>query len=206
MKTSLIDNNSTRAANFSFSALLFVLSGWTKLEILLLSRHAGYGAQLSSSVVGISLSIIACRRYRSWWMPMCRSMRATTLHQSSRAGWVAGGIVMAMAGFMLAYAMRTGLLGGAVGAGLLACVPWCRIALCRRSFFLSQVLLLAGGLPVVMTDAGQRHPVFLLADSWILWALAAGLLLATLRTKGAAMPPQAQVQAESKGLEDDVRR
>ena len=186
MKTSLLDKNSTRTANFSFSALLFVLFGWINLEILLVSRQAGYEARLSTAVVGISLSIIACRRYRTWWRPLADSMQASALHGSFRAGCIAGGMLVAMAGFALAYSMRTGLFGAVIGAGILAFCPWSRIAVCRRSFFLSQVLLVAGGLPVLITDAGRRHPVFLLADSWILWALAAGLLLTTLGTKRSA--------------------
>jgi hypothetical protein len=205
MKTSLLDMNPRRAANFSFSALLLVLFGWINIEILLLSRHAGYGGQLLTSVFGMSLSVIACRRYRTCWRPLAYSLPASALPPSWRARRMASGAALAAAGFVLAYAMRLGFLAAAVGAGSLIFFPWSRSTFCRKSFFLSQALLVAGGLPVLIRDAVHRHPVVLLADSWILWALAAGLLLATLRTKGSSIPAPGQAQAGPQVFEDSIR-
>ena len=205
MKTSLLDKNPRRAANFSFSALLFVLFGWINLEILLLSRHAGYGGQLLTSIFGMSLSVIACRRYRTWWRPLAYSLPATAFQSSWGTRRMASGVALAVAGVVLACAMRLGFLGAAVGTGILLFFPWSRSTFCRESYFLSQALLVAGGLPVLIRDASHRHPVFLLADSWILWALAAGLLLATLGTRGSSIPAPGEPQAGPKVVGDSIR-
>lgn len=56
----------TRAANFGFAALLFVLFDWANLEVLLLTTNAGIRSQLLTNALGVYLSIFAYCRCRSW--------------------------------------------------------------------------------------------------------------------------------------------
>jgi hypothetical protein len=70
MTTNKADKNASRASNFGFGALLFTLFGWINLEVLLVAKGGGLGGHLLNSALGLYLSAVAYRRYRTWWAPL----------------------------------------------------------------------------------------------------------------------------------------
>jgi hypothetical protein len=175
------ETNARTAANFAFGALLFALFGWMNLEVLLLANSRNAGGHVLACALGLCLTIAAYRRYRSCWVPLARSRRQFARQGASRACRIGSGFALAVAGFALASSMRTGFATGAViGAGILTLIPWSRNSFCRKYFFVSHTLLVAGGLPMLIMAAKDQDPFILLAVSGILWALASSLLLSTL--------------------------
>lgn len=205
MTRSKAEKNALRAANFGFSALLLALFGWINLEVLVVSNSAGIRGHLLTLAFGASLSTIAYRRYQTWWTPLAPSIHGNASRASSRSRWAACGL-LAGAGFLLAYAMRMDLITSvAVGAGTLTFVPWARSRFCREHFFVSHALLVAGGLPVLVINAKYQHPLVLLAETWFLWALAAGLLLSTLLPRKSVVAAAEQLHAEPKAYADNMQ-
>ena len=183
-----IGSMATREPNFAFGALLFALFGWMNLEVLLLKVHAAIGAHALACAFGLCLSAIACRRYRIWWGPLARSEQAYAARRRFGFGQAANGVALAAAGCALGYSMTMGLLATtAVLAGVLALIPWCRSSFCRKHCYVAHFLLAAGGLPVLVFTARYRHPVVLSAYTWLLWSLAALLLLSILRSRRPGM-------------------
>lgn len=194
------------AANFGFSALLFALFGWLNLEVLLLSASAGIRGHLLTFAFGASLSTIAYRRYRTWWVPLARSAQLATPRMPLKAKWIASGCALAGAGFVMAYMMRMGFFTSVlVGAGILTFIPWARSSFCRAHFFISHVVLVGGGLPLLVIDVKHQHPLVPLGATWTLWVLAAGLLLITLWPQKSAVSPAAQLQAGPRTYEDSIQ-
>lgn len=176
------------AANSAFSALLFTLFGWANLEVLFASKP-GIDGHASSCALGLCLSILAYCRYRRCWMPLVRSRRQFAPQSVSGACGIGSGLALAAAGFALAASMRAGFATGAViGAATLALIPWSRNGFCRKYFFVSHALLVAGGLPVLILVAKNQDPIMLMTVSGLLWALAAGLLLSSLWSQRSAGP------------------
>ncbi len=170
-----------RAANFGFVALTFALYGWINLEVLMLRNNPGIPAQLFTCLLGGYLSISAYRRYHISWGRMTGSASAMAFRRYPGARLAGSGFMLAAVGFAMAFFMRTGLVTTTLtGAAMLLCIPWSRIRLCKEHFLVSQGILMAAGLPILILDAKQQHPVILLADTWILWGLAAFLLLITI--------------------------
>ena len=181
MTNAKTEKTSTRAANFGFSALLFTLLGWINLEVLMLGNEAGVRGQLLTCAIGIYLSTLAYRRYQFWWVRLGRSAPTNALQSYARASLIGTGFILAAVGFVMACFMRSGIVTTTVmGAAILTFIPWSRSRFCKDYFIVSQGLLLAGGLPVLIAAVKHQHPLILLAVSWALWTLAAGLLTITL--------------------------
>lgn len=196
------EKTSRTAANFGFAALLFALWGWVNLEILMLTNKAGVRGQLLTCALGLYLSVSAYRRSRIWWAPTARSAPPSALRNYSRVRLIGSGFTLAAVGFIIACLMRSGFLTPTViGAGILMFIPWSRSGFCKDYFTVSQALLLAGALPVLIYAAKNQHPIILLGHSWVLWTLAAGLLLITLWLQRSAIVTADKLPTEPKVYE-----
>lgn len=177
MTKSNVETAEITRANFGFSALVFALFGWINLEVVLLATDAGIRAHLISFALVIILSTIAYRRCGARWAPE----RNLTLPRNSTPGEIGSGLALVAAGCTFAYSMRTGFVTSAVICAAVLCfLPWSRMNFCRQYFFLSHALLLAGWTPFLFTASRHQDSIMMLAGTCAIWALAAGLLLATL--------------------------
>jgi hypothetical protein len=178
MTKSTADTAETSRASFPFSALVFALFGWINVEVFLLTANAGIGAHLMSFAYVTVLSAMAYRRCRVWW-PL--SGRNSTEPGHSTPVLIGHGLALAAAGCTLAHSMRTGFVTPAVICAAVLCfVPWSKSRFCQRYFFASHALLIAGWIPVLLTQTRQQASIMTLACTCSMWALAAGLILATL--------------------------
>lgn len=189
----------TQPANFGFSAFVFALFGWINLEAFLLETRAGISAHLLTAVFGTSLSLLAYRRCRAWRTPPAPSWQDSAMLRRSTAG-IGSGAALIAAGCALAYSMRSGFATTTVICAAILCFfPWSRIGFCRKHFFVSHTLLLAGWLPVLLSATTHPPVIMLMAASWVVWTLAAGLLAITLFSHRSTVKHAAGAGAESSG-------
>lgn len=184
--------------------MLFALFGWVNLEVLLLTGNGSVKGQLLTCAFGIFISGTAYRRYRIWWAPLARSAPKSAPRSAFGTSRIASGFGLAAVGFALGYSMRTGFVTTTlIATGILMYLPWYRSSFCRERFFVSQALLIVGGLPILLFGE-KYHPLILLADTWVLWAFAAGLILSTLWLQKTAVGHPDKFQAEPAVYKADV--
>jgi hypothetical protein len=197
---------SKNAANFGFSAFVFVVFGWINLEVLLFMHDAHMGSQVSSCAFGLYLCMVAYRRCRLSWSALTRSSRAPVHDRAFGTRNMVSVIALAAGGFALACLLRTGLVTAVViGAALFMLIPWARNSYLRKNFMVAQVIFGGGGLPVFLIAARHQDPLIVVAQTWVLWTLAAGLLLIAAWADRPKAPPHDENQVASTVCETGVR-
>jgi hypothetical protein len=196
-------------ANFAFSAFLFSVFGWALLETQLFNAAAGVGGHLFISAFGLAITAIALRRCRLWW-PLFADAGEGAKRSSTRdhIGDVIGCVALVAAGCVLGLSAKTGSIAlFAICAGAFSLVPWSRIGLCRRHFFISCAMLGTGAASILVVARDTRHPLIYLLWAWIFWVIALSELLVTWnrnRDRPAISRPEPiqPVELQSSGLAD----
>lgn len=187
------DSNALKltAANFAFSAFLFLVFGWALMEAQLFHIAAGFRAHLVLAATCSGASVVALRRCRLWWSlfaDMDTGVNRTAANRY-RVGDVASSLALLAAGCVLALSAKSDLITlFAICAGAFSLAPWSRFAFCRRHFFASCLMLGAGAAPIFIVTRGTTGPFDYLLWTWFLWMYAAVALLATLTSGRPAIP------------------
>lgn len=158
----------------TFIGLVFAINGWTLIETVLLSRHAGLRAHVTAAVIALYLAATSVRRLK-----LPRQCLAGTAGSSAaqRSGSVAarlGSALLLLVAGALTGAMilaGSGLLLG-LAAAALSGAPWSRIAFCRERVVVAGVVTCAGmGLPLLVVQR-PVGPIFFLVSGWVFWLCA----------------------------------
>jgi hypothetical protein len=168
-------------ANLTFSVFSFSILGWEMFEILLFQRGAGVRSHFMTTLMGSIISVIALRRCQAWWPGFASADSGVQVSRRRyRFGTIFSCLALGGLGAVLGLATRSGTsLYFVLCAWGLCIFPWSRIRFCLRHFFLSNILLAFGAGAGVLSGQAGSDLFSYLFDAWVLWALAASLVLAT---------------------------
>jgi hypothetical protein len=171
----------TTSRHHAFSAFVLSILGWLLLQAWNFQIGAGVRFHAFTALVGLALAGACFLRCRLYWSPSTRAGPITQQpgpFAQMRMVDAGSSIILLAIGIFMAQLARAGwVFPFAVFAVGLTFIPWSKIALCRRHFLASSLIVGLGGACAFLFTGGSSNPVILPIASWILWFIACFLLL-----------------------------
>jgi hypothetical protein len=176
-----------RIGNSAFSAFLYGALGYVLLTAWNVRVGAGAVLHGCTALCGVVIVAVALRHAKLCW-PSLTGMRLATVRPVlahavtiANVSWCC--LLLAL-GYVLASCLLIGLITPfALLAAGISFVPWLKIRFCRRHFFGSSFLILAGaGLGLLPADA-LADPILFPIATWFCWLIATFSLLPGIFTR-----------------------